>query len=68
MGTGVTQPVTEEVEEVQRVMKSLYLLSFMLKPPSLIAQGFNKNKNIVPGARWNLLPPVTLTRRAYTAT
>ena len=23
---------------------------------------------IVPSARWNLLPPVTHTRRAYTAT
>ena len=26
------------------------------------------DKNIVPSVRWNLLPPVTLTRRAYTAT
>ena len=29
---------------------------------------FKMNDTIVPSARWNLLPPVTLTRRAYTST
>ena len=28
----------------------------------------NKLTDIVPSARWNLLPPGTLTHRAYTAT
>ena len=44
MITGVTQSGTEEVEEVQWVVKYSYILSFMLKPPYLLAQGFNKNK------------------------
>ena len=42
--TGVTQSVTEEVEEVHRVVKYFSLLPYMLKPPSLITQGFNQNK------------------------
>ena len=42
--TRVTQSGTVEVEEVQRVMKYSSLSSYMLKPPSLITQGFNKNK------------------------
>ena len=41
--TGVTKSGTEEVEEVQWVVKSSSLLSFMLKPPSLLTQVFNKN-------------------------
>ena len=28
----------------------------------------SRERSIVPGARWNLLPPGTQTRRAYTAT
>ena len=39
--TCVTQSVTEEVEEVQRVVNFSSLLSYMLKPPSLLTQGFN---------------------------
>ena len=42
--TGVTQSGTEEVEEVQRVVKYSSLSSYMLKPPSLLTQVFNKNK------------------------
>ena len=34
--TGVTQSGIEEVEYVQRVVKSSSLLSYMLKPPSLL--------------------------------
>ena len=41
--TGVPQLVTEDVEEVQGVVKYFSLLSYMLKPPSLLAQGFKKN-------------------------
>ena len=41
---GITQSGTEEVEEVQRVVKYYSLSSYMLKPPSLITKGFNKNK------------------------
>ena len=44
MITGVTQSGTEEVEEVQRVVKSYSISSYMLKPTSLLTQGFNKNK------------------------
>ena len=44
MRNGVTQSGTQEVEEVQRVVKYYSLLSYMLKPPSLITQVFNKNK------------------------
>ena len=40
----VTKSVTEEVEEVQRVLKYSYLSSFMLKPAYLIRQVFKKNK------------------------
>ena len=29
---------------MQRVVKSYYILSYMLKPTSLLTQGFNKNK------------------------
>ena len=43
--TGVTQSGTEEVEYMQRVMKSSSIFSYMLKPPYLITQGFNRNKN-----------------------
>ena len=42
--TGVTQSGIEEVEYVQRVVKSSSLLSYMLKPPSLLTHVFNKNK------------------------
>ena len=41
--TGVTQSKTEEVEEVQRYMKYSYISSYILKPPSLLTQVFNKN-------------------------
>ena len=44
MRTGVTQSVTEEVEEVQQVLKYSSLSSNMLKPPSLLTQVFDKNK------------------------
>ena len=44
MRTGVTQSGTEEVEEVQQVVNYYSLLSYMLKAPSLLAQGFNNNK------------------------
>ena len=33
-----------------------------------LGAGPTRGAPIVPGARWNLLPPGTLTRRAYTAT
>ena len=42
--TCVTQSGTEEVEEVQRVVKSYSISSYMFKPTSLLTQGFNKNK------------------------
>ena len=45
--TGITLSGTEEVEEVeevQRVLKYSSLLSYMLKPPSLLTQDFNDNK------------------------
>ena len=42
---GVTQSGTEEVEEVQRVVKYSSLFPYMLKPTSLLTLGFNKNKN-----------------------
>ena len=41
---GVTQSGTEEVEDVQRVMKYSSLSSYMLKPTYLLTQGFNENK------------------------
>ena len=44
MRTGVTQPGTEEVEEVQRVVRDYSLMSYISKPPYLITHGFNKNK------------------------
>ena len=44
MIAGVTQSGTEEVEEVQRVVKYSSLFPFMLKPSYLLTQGFNKNK------------------------
>ena len=43
MRTGVTQSVTEEVEDMQRVVKYYSLSSYLLKYPSLLTQGFNKN-------------------------
>ena len=39
--TGVIQSGTEEVEEVQRVLKYSSLLSYMFKLSSLLTQGFN---------------------------
>ena len=42
--TGVTQSGTEDVEDVQRVVKYYFLSSYMWKPPSLLTQVFNKNK------------------------
>ena len=44
MRTCVTQSGTEEAEEVQWVVKSASLSYYMLKPPYLITQSFNKNK------------------------
>ena len=40
----VTQSGTEDVEEVQRVVKYSSLLSYMLKPTYLLTQGFNNTK------------------------
>ena len=42
--TGVTQLGTEQVEEVQQVVKYSSLLSYMLKATSLLTQVFNKNE------------------------
>ena len=42
--TCVTQSGTEQVEQVQQDVKSFSISSYMLKTPSLLAQGFNKNK------------------------
>ena len=42
--TGVTRLGTDQVEEVQPVVKYSSLLSYMLKPTSLLTQVFNKNK------------------------
>ena len=42
--TCFTQSGTEEVEEVHRVVNYFSLSSCMLKPTSLLTQGFNKNK------------------------
>ena len=44
MITGVTQSVTEEAEEVQRFVKYSSLLSYILKPTSLLTQVFKYNK------------------------
>ena len=41
---GITQSGIDEVEEVQQVVESSSLLSYMLKPPYLITQGFKENK------------------------
>ena len=41
--TGVTESGTKEVEEVNQDMEYSYLLSYMLKPTSLITQGFTDN-------------------------
>ena len=43
MITGVTQLVTEELEEVHKVVKKNSLSSYMLKPTSLIIQVFKEN-------------------------
>ena len=40
--TGVTKSGTEELEEVQRVVKYSSLSSFMLKPPYLLTQGLTR--------------------------
>ena len=42
--TDVTQFETEKVEGVQLVVKYIYPSNYMLKPPSLIKQGFNRTK------------------------
>ena len=55
--------VTEEVGDMQKAVKYSYLLSYMLKPSQLLAQGFKNNRtaqknifkkmsNIGPGAEW----------------
>ena len=36
--TGVTQSGTEDVEEVQRVVKSSFISSYMMKPLSLLTR------------------------------
>ena len=41
--TVVTQAVTEDVEEMQRVVKYSSISSYLLKPISLLTQGFNTN-------------------------
>ena len=43
LSTGVTESGTKEVEEVNQNMEYSYLLSYMLKPTSLITQGFTDN-------------------------
>ena len=42
--TGVIQSGTEEVKEVQQVVKYSSRLSYMFKPPSIITQGISINK------------------------
>ena len=44
MRTGVTQSGTEDMEEVQQVVKYSSFSSYMLKPPSLLTQVFSNNK------------------------
>ena len=44
MSKVVAEVGTKEVEEVQQAVKYYYLLSFILKPPSLITQGVKENK------------------------
>ena len=44
MRIGVTQSGTEDMEELQRVVKSSSISSNMSKPPSLLTQRFNNNK------------------------
>ena len=41
--TGATQSGTEEVEEVQQDVKYSSIFSYLLKPPSYLTKGFNKN-------------------------
>ena len=43
MRTGVTEVGTKEVEDVQQSVQYSSLLYFMLKPPSLLTQGFKYN-------------------------
>ena len=40
VSTGVNQSVTEEVEEVQQILKHYFISSYMLKPTSLLTHGF----------------------------
>ena len=44
VSTGVTEVGTKEVEEAQKAVKYSSLSSFILKPPSLLAQEFRQNK------------------------
>ena len=44
VSTGVTEVGKKEVEEVHKAVKYSSLFSYMLKTPSLITQGFKKNK------------------------
>ena len=42
--TGATEVGTEQVEELHQAVKYSSLLSYMLKPPSLLTQSFEYNK------------------------
>ena len=42
--TGVTELGTKEAEEVHQAVKYSSISSCMLKPPSLLTQGFKENK------------------------
>ena len=43
LSTGVTESGTKEAEEVQWTVQSASILSYMLKPPSFLTQGFRDN-------------------------
>ena len=45
MSTGVDESETIEAEEAQQYVKSAFIFSYLLKPPSFLTQGFKENKN-----------------------
>ena len=49
VSTSVTESVTEEVEELQKVVEYSFISYYILKPTSLLTQGFNKNNKAQGG-------------------
>ena len=60
--------LTSHLSDAYHAFSSFYIYYFLGAESDDNESDESDDDGIVPSARWNLLPPGTLTRRTYTAT